>query len=106
MSSDVIIIQCTCRDMKEAEFIGKALLEARLVACVEITPGGQSMFWWKGKIETTSEVYLGLKTRAGKYFMVEKMIKRLHSYEVPCIISHDIKDGNAPYLNWVRGETF
>lgn len=103
-TSDVITILCVCANQQEAETISSKLLQERLIACAHIMPTGQSRFWWKGKIEISEEVYMLLKTRSGKYQVVERMIKRMHSYEVPCVVAYEIKNGSAAFLNWVRGE--
>ena len=34
-----------------------------------------------------------------------KSVKKLHSYEVPCVIFFDIKGGNSEFLKWIIKET-
>lgn len=91
----------TCKDSEEAQNIGRILLEEKLVACVNILPGIQSMYWWQGQINTDNESVLIAKT-SSKY--VEELIsavKAAHSYDVPCIECLPVKEGNPEYLQWL-----
>ena len=87
--------------MKEADRIGRAVIAARLAACVNIVRGVGSIFCWKGKVEKAREFLLILKTTADNFSALEKKIKRLHSYEVPEIIALPVAAGSAEYLRWV-----
>ena len=58
-----IVILVTAKDKKEAAKIAQGLLEAKLIACANIIDGVQSLFWWQGKIDSSKEVLLVLKTK-------------------------------------------
>ena len=99
------IVYLTAGSREEALTIGRALVEERLAACVNLLDNMTSLYWWQGKIEEGSEVVLIAKTRQD---LVEPLIERaraLHSYEVPSIVSWPIASGNPAYLDWIIDET-
>ena len=59
-----VFVYTTYPSLVEAERIGKAVLERRLAACVNILPGMISHYWWQGAIERGEEVVMIIKTRA------------------------------------------
>jgi periplasmic divalent cation tolerance protein len=97
-------VYVTASNEGEAEKIASFLLEKRLVACANILPV-RSMYWWKGKIEKEPEAAVIFKTRDELVDEVISGIETCHSYEVPCIVSWPIKNGNPAYLDWIGEET-
>ena len=96
----MILVYITCKDNKEAKRISKGLLEKRLVACANIHPI-ESMYWWKGKIQEDKEVVVIAKTKDSCYEKVKGEIKKIHSYDVPCILK--IKaEANEEYGKWIN----
>jgi periplasmic divalent cation tolerance protein len=98
----VVLITCP---MDEAEKISKVLLEKRLVACANIVRDVLSLYWWNGRIESSREALLILKTRRGLFRRLKEETLKVHPYEVPEIVLLNIEDGFKPYLDWVRRET-
>jgi periplasmic divalent cation tolerance protein len=97
-----IIVLATCGSTEEAKQIAHALIEKRLAACVNIaTTAVESVYRWKGKIETAKEFPLLIKTTKPKFAALQREIERLHSYEVPEIIALPIRDGSRAYLRWL-----
>jgi len=96
-----MIVYTTTKNEKEATKIAKALIENKLVACVNIVPKIKSVFRWKGKINEESEALLLAKTSKRKFKMIEKKIKELHSYKLPAIITIKF-NGNKEFLKWVE----
>lgn len=96
-----IIVFITASSQKEAERIANGLIDSRAAACVNIIPKIKSIFLWQGKKETAKEWLLIAKTRQTNFRRVKQIAKRLHSYEVPEIISVAITKGNKEYLNWI-----
>lgn len=94
------IIYITAGDMAEARMIGRKLVEERLAACANIFPI-TSIFRWKGSIDETNEFAIIVKTRSDKVKEIEKRVKEIHSYEVPCVVSFKIEEGLIDYLNWI-----
>jgi periplasmic divalent cation tolerance protein len=88
-----------------AQKIGRALLEARLAACVGVVPEIVTYYWWKKKLHRGRELMLIIKTRRAHLPRLEAMVTRMHPYDVPEIISLPILRGNKPYLDWLKQET-
>ena len=96
-----IIIFVTASNRKEANKIAQRLLKNKLAACVNILDKIKSIFWWQGKIDQADEVLLIIKSNRKKLPKIIKLIKSIHSYEVPEIIAVPIYDGYKPYLKWI-----
>lgn len=100
----MIIVYITCANKEEAQKISKALLEKRMVGCTNYRPV-ESMYWWKGEIQTEQEYVLIAKAIKSNYEKIKQEVKKLHSYEVPCILSWDISRGNKAYIDWIKEES-
>ena len=89
-----------------AEAIARAVLEARLAACVNVIPGVVSLYWWEGAIQRDAESTLLIKTRADLVGELTAAIKAAHPYSVPEVVSLPIEssEGNGDYLRWVAHE--
>jgi len=95
----------TAPNIKKARFLAGLLVSKRLAACVQILPGLESHYCWRGKKETSKEVLLIIKTRVSLYKLLEQSICKNHPYEVPEIVCLPIAQGYAKYLKWIDGET-
>jgi len=100
-----VFVYTTYPSLVEAERIGKAVLERRLAACVNILPGMISHYWWEGSIERGEEVVMIIKTRASLADSVRAAVKELHPYETPAILTLPIEGGDPGYLKWLMAET-
>ena len=101
MKKDHVVVLVTVQDDAEARKIAAGLLEAKLVACANLVPQIQSLFWWQGKIDQAQEVLVVLKTQARHVEAIIKKVKSLHSYDVPEVIALPIVAGNEDYLKWI-----
>jgi len=95
-----IIVICTCKK-EDVKKIVDALLIKKLIACVNIC-NIESFFWWEGKVEKEKEVLLIMKSFAERWNAIQEEIKKVHSYEVPEIISLSIKNCFPDYLKWME----
>ncbi|HDY68389.1 hypothetical protein LCGC14_2979790 [marine sediment metagenome] len=102
---DYTVIFITTSSLDEAEKIGRALVEEKLVACANIISPIRSIYRWQGKICDDKEVLIILKTKKKLFKQIEKRVKALHSYEVPEVISIPIIEGSNKYLSWLENET-
>lgn len=97
-----IVVFITTGSRQEAETIGKALIELRLAACVNIISAGVcSLFWWQGAIERQEEMLMLVKSRSDLLPSIIELVKGLHSYTVPEVIALPIVAGSSDYLTWV-----
>ena len=103
MDNRFVYVTASSRD--EARAIGRALVEERLVACVNILDGMSSMYWWQGEIQDDQEAVLIAKTTATRMPQVIERVQALHSYDVPCVVGLPILEGNPDYLSWIVRET-
>jgi periplasmic divalent cation tolerance protein len=99
--TDKKLVLTTCGSLEEARKIGRALVERRLAACVNIAPQIESIYRWQGKIETATEFLLLIKTTAGAFDELRNALSELHSYDVPECIEISIEDGSEAYLAWI-----
>ncbi|MFB3916517.1 MAG: divalent-cation tolerance protein CutA [Terriglobales bacterium] len=96
------VVISTASSKEEADQIGRALVERRLAACVNIAGPVQSVYRWKEEVETAQEWLLIVKTTAGAFDRVRDCIRELHSYDVPECIELPIENGSAEYLKWIE----
>ena len=102
--TDKIVVLVTCGSRKEGRTIARALVEARLAACVNVQQAPvESIYRWKGSVDTAKEFLLIIKTSRARFAAVAKAVKRLHSYDVPEIIALPIEKGSREYLAWLAG---
>jgi len=99
--TDKRIVFSTAGSEEEALKIAQNLVERQLAACVNIVPRIQSIYRWQGKMESSSEWLLLIKTTAEMFTGVREAIAALHSYDVPECISVEIEDGSPAYLQWI-----
>jgi periplasmic divalent cation tolerance protein len=96
------IVLVSCASLIEARRIANSLVRKRLAACVSIVLGPvQSIYHWKGKIETAREHILLIKTRTNRLSKLEQEVLRSHSYEVPEFLVLPIAAGSGAYLDWL-----
>lgn len=96
-----IIILVTAGNKKEAQSIAVSLINSKLAACVNIVDKVDSLFFWEAKIDRAKEYLLVIKSKKEKLPKIIKLVKSLHSYEVPEIIAIPIIAGSKSYLRWI-----
>jgi periplasmic divalent cation tolerance protein len=105
MPTSPLLVLTNCPDAACAERIARALVDARLAACVNILAPARSVYRWQGAVEQADEVPLLIKTTAGRYTALEAAIRQHHPYEVPEIVALPIGRGLPAYLQWLADET-
>lgn len=95
------LILTTCPDLRSARRVARALVEERLAACVNILPIEQSIYRWRGKIESARERLLVIKSERRAYHAIERRVRTLHPYELPEIIAVPLVAGHRRYLAWI-----
>jgi periplasmic divalent cation tolerance protein len=100
--TDKRIVLSTAGSEEEAQKIARHLVEHKLAACVNIVPRIESIYRWQGKVESSGEWLLLIKTTADRFPAVRDAIRELHSYELPECIAMSVEDGSADYLQWIE----
>jgi periplasmic divalent cation tolerance protein len=100
-----VFVYTTWPSAVEAEQAGRALVERRLAACVNILPGMISHYRWQGAVERADEAVMIIKTRASLAPEVEGAVKALHSYSTPAILVLPVETVEKTYLAWMLAET-
>jgi periplasmic divalent cation tolerance protein len=100
-----IFVYTTYPTVVEAEATGKALVERRLAACVNILPGMISHYAWQGAVERAEEVVMIIKTRASLAEPVRAAVKGMHSYSTPAILVIPLEGVDTSYLEWLLAGT-
>ena len=95
----------TTANHREAMRIAESVVEKRLAACGNVIPSVTSIFRWKGRVQKSGETLLIMKTTSRRYPALQRLIRSMHSYEVPEIIGLTAEKGLHPYVEWVHQET-
>ena len=102
---EFIVIYCTVPNKNEGKEIAKALVENKFAACVSIIDKIESVFSWDGDLMDEKEAMLVIKTKREHFDNVNRIIQKLHSYNVPEVIALPILDADDTYLKWIAHET-
>jgi periplasmic divalent cation tolerance protein len=99
----VVSVYAIFADAAEAERIGRAVVDERLAACINILGPVRSIYRWKGAVDSADEVAAILKTTDVAADALITRVAGLHSYEVPCIVTWPIEKVLGSYADWVEG---
>ncbi|MDP7076877.1 MAG: divalent-cation tolerance protein CutA [Desulfobacterales bacterium] len=100
----VNLIYVTVGSKDEAKMIGRSLVESRLAACVNIIDNMNAIYRWEGELQENQEVILIAKTAETRVPKVVERVKKLHTYDCPCIVSLPLTGGNQSFLDWIVDE--
>ena len=96
----------TTTDKKDIiDKLSKTLLEKKYSPCIQITNPIKSQYFWDGKINSTSEYKIDIKTLDRLSDQVIALIKSIHNYKVPEIISFPITTKSKDYEKWLLENT-
>jgi len=104
MGDGVVILLSNFPDADTARNAVLTLVKERLIACGNIVPGIESIYEWKGGMETSAEVMVVCKTTAQAASVAQSRLRALHPYEVPEILQIAVSDGWPDYLAWVAAQ--
>jgi periplasmic divalent cation tolerance protein len=100
MAKEVLVVLVTCPPDR-AQAIADALVEERVAACVNVVPGLQSVYRWKGEVHHDTEAMLLVKTTRDRFEALKQAVLKHHPYELPEVIAVPVDRGHTPYLEWV-----
>jgi periplasmic divalent cation tolerance protein len=95
------LVLVTAPDIQTARKLARAALKAKLIACANLVPKIESHYWWQGRVESSAEVLLVMKTAKAKLSRLERLVVSLHPYDTPEFITLPITGGNKRYLDWL-----
>ena len=99
-AESVVVVTTTLADQTGALELARALVEARLAACVHVMPI-TSVYRWEGRLEEQAEWACHIKTTVERAPELYAQIRSLHPYQVPEILTLAVREGDAAYLGWV-----
>jgi len=101
---DYVIGFITTSGQEESETIARVLLDKKLAACVNIVPKVSSLFLWEGKIDSSDESLMVIKTKKQLAGELIEEVRKHHSYDVFEAICMPVVQGNRAYLDWIDEE--
>ena len=101
MAERVLLALSTFPDRETAQRISNQVVTEKFAACANILPAVESIYRWKGKVETGNETLVFFKLSEDRQSAFQEKLRSLHPYGVPEIILVPITDGLPAYLRWV-----
>jgi periplasmic divalent cation tolerance protein len=96
------IVLTTAATPEEADLLARTLVEERLAACATLIPAVQSIYHWEGRVESTTETLLLLKTGPDQLTALESRLLQLHSYQTPEFLVLGVEAASKAYLDWLQ----
>ena len=97
----IVVVLVTCPTPAVGRRLARELVRLRLAACVNVLPGVESVFRWRGKLDTSREALLLIKTTRARLTQLTRAVIALHPYDLPEVIALPVAGGHRPYLHWV-----
>lgn len=101
MTNKFQLLYSTCSSREEAKELANLALEKKLIACANIYPQVESVYAWQGKIETSSEAVLLMKTSSDKFSELEVLFADKHSYDCPCLFALDMTQVSSGFADFL-----
>lgn len=105
MNDNHVVVLTTTDSAEAAATLARAIVEARLAACVQVGGPVRSVYRWDGGIQDDREWQLWIKTAYDRVDELTGFIRANHSYDVPEVLALPVLGGNPDYLAWVTEET-
>ena len=100
-----VVVLVTAGSNEEGRRIGRAMVEERLAACVNVVGPIRSIYRWEGAIEEAEEHLLVMKARTADVPALTARVRALHSYDVPEVVALPLTGGSEAYLAWLAAAT-
>jgi periplasmic divalent cation tolerance protein len=101
MPEKILLALSTFPDAETARRISNELVSGKFAACANILSNLESIYTWKGKVESANETLVFFKLREDRQAAFQEKLRSLHPYEVPEIIFVQLSGGLPDYLRWV-----
>ena len=96
----ILTIIATEPNKSNAEKISKFLIEKKLAACISLKEIS-STYYWDGKIETSNEIEITIKSIIQNRAILINILKSKLSNEVPQIMLKEYET-ELNYFNWIK----
>ena len=100
----LLVVVTSLPNTETAKNLARALVDARMAACVQLMGGIQSIYRWEGKICEEQEVLLSAKTTDSKWSEISAFIQSTHPYDLPEILAFSPEQYEKQYGKWVESE--
>ena len=101
MAEKILLALTTFPDAEIARRISNQLITESFAACANILPTIESIYRWKNKIESGSEILVLFKLSEDRKSAFQDKLRSLHPYDIPEIIFVSVASGLPEYLRWV-----
>ena len=95
----------TVATREAAEALARGLLDARLVACVQLDGPVTSYFRWQGEVAAEPEYRLAVKFPATHAEALRDWLDAHHPYDTPQWVAVRVADAHPHYAAWVHEST-
>jgi len=100
-----IVVYVTFDSEEEARMIARTVVEEKLAACANVRTEGTSYYTWNAALEEAQEWIVLFKTQHARFAALQQRIVALRSYDTPCVIAWELRDGHPGYLAWIEEMT-
>lgn len=101
MAARVVLVT---HPVRGARAFARELVEQRLAACVNLVPVA-SLYRWKGKVESSRELLLVVKTTTRVLARLERHVRARHPYQCFEFVALAPARVERRYLAWLAAET-
>jgi len=105
METGCVIVLTTIASTADGGELASILVTERLAACVNVLAEMDSVYRWKGAVDSERERQLIIKTTASRLDQLKARLHEIHPYELPEFIIIPVVGGSDRYLNWLREST-
>jgi periplasmic divalent cation tolerance protein len=105
METGCVVVWSTIGSATDGQTLASILVTERLAACVNVLGEMDSVYRWKGGVESERERQLVIKTTADRLPLLQARVHELHPYEVPEFLVLPVVGGSEKYLSWIREST-
>ncbi|XP_017263449.1 protein CutA homolog [Kryptolebias marmoratus] len=84
-----------------AKDIGRAVMERRLAAGVNVFPKTSTMYYWKGEIQDATETLILVRTKTSRIQQIMDFVRSIHPYSNPEVLSFPVEDSSLAYMKWM-----
>jgi periplasmic divalent cation tolerance protein len=101
---DLCVVQTTLATEAQAAELARAVVRARLGACVQLQ-AIRSVYVWQEQAHDEAEWLLSIKTRRTLYPQLEAWLRAHHPYDKPEILCLPVLQASPDYAAWVATNT-